>query len=126
MIDSGKRVLSVGQCVPDNATLSAYLNQHFGAQIVGADLPGDALDKLRVGRFDLVLINRKLDADYSDGEEVLKLIKADPALAKTPVMVITNYPEHQESAVKLGAEWGFGKKEYGKAETLERLKKFLG
>ena len=28
--------------------------------------------------FDLVLVNRKLDSDYSDGLEIIKQIKADP------------------------------------------------
>ena len=121
-----RKVLSVGQCEPDSATLAQFLNKHFRVSIDRAALPDEALAKLRSGRHDLVLINRKLDADYSDGAEILKAIKADRELAETPVMIVTNYVEAQQEAVDLGAELGFGKLEYAKPETLERLKQFLG
>ncbi len=32
-----------------------------------------ALAELRGGQFDLVLVNRKLDSDYSDGIEVIRI-----------------------------------------------------
>jgi hypothetical protein len=41
-------------------------------------------------------------------------------------MIITNYADHQDAAVALGAERGFGKLQYGEPETLERLTPFLG
>ena len=41
-------------------------------------------------------------------------------------MLLSNYPEHQDEAVAIGAERGFGKLEYGDPETRERLAKFLG
>jgi CheY-like chemotaxis protein len=72
-----------------------------------------------------VLINRKLDCDYSDGIEILKQLKADDQLQSVPVMLITNLAEHQDAAVAAGAERGFGKLEFEKAETLERLKAVL-
>jgi two-component system chemotaxis response regulator CheY len=68
-----------------------------------------------------VLINRKLDADYSDGIEILKLIKADATVADVPVMIVTNYPEHQDAAIAAGGIRGFGKLEYDRPETKERL-----
>ena len=39
------------------------------------------------------------------------------ALAATPVMLVTNYPEHQQAAVEAGAEPGFGKDVLRSAET---------
>src|SRR6187200_2500690 len=90
-----KRVLDVGNCVPDHAAIRTMLQRNFKADVVQADGPGDALTLLKREPFDLVLVNRKLDQDYSDGLEILKAIKADAALAKTPVMLITNYAEHQ-------------------------------
>lgn len=120
-----KRVLSVGQCVPDQAAISRLLRTHFQPEVATADLAIDALAQLRAGAFDLVLINRKLDADYSDGLEILKAIKADPQLAATPVMLVTNYAEHQEAAVAAGGVPGFGKLEYQRPETLEKLRAYL-
>ncbi len=121
-----RRVLDVGQCVPDHASIRTMLEANFDVEITRAHLPADTLSQLRTGKFDLVLINRKLDEDYSDGIEILKEIKADPKIAATPVMLVTNYADHQAAAVAAGAEYGFGKLEMAQAETLERLGKFLG
>ena len=74
----------------------------------------------------VVALNRKLDADYSDGLEIIKTIKADAKLSAIPCMLITNYADHQDAAVAAGAHRGFGKKELAKPETHERLKAVLG
>lgn len=120
-----KRVLDVGQCAPDHAAIRRLVQGTFGAEVVQADRLDDALAALRRESFDLVLINRKLDVDYSDGIEILRAIKTDSALASTPVMLVTNYPEHQQAAVAAGAEPGFGKAELGLAATREKLGRFL-
>jgi CheY-like chemotaxis protein len=120
------RVLSVGQCAPDHAALASFLRGNFDAQITTADLADEALQALRRQPFDLVLINRKLDADYSDGLEIVKAIKAAPELAAVPVMLITNYQEHQDAAVAAGAVRGFGKLEYGNPQVLQRLREVIG
>lgn len=116
-----KRVLDIGQCGPDHATIRAYLTRNFDCEVVQAHDPADALSKLKAGQFDLALVNRKLDIDYSDGIAVIREIKADPDAARVPVMLITNYPEHQDDAVAAGAVRGFGKLDYEKPETRERL-----
>lgn len=121
-----KRVLDVGQCAPDHAAVRSLLLGHFDCKIVQAHGLDDTLAHLRDGQFDLVLINRKLDRDYSDGIEIIRAIKADPATANVPVMLVTNYPEHQEAAVAAGALRGFGKLEYEDPETRERLAAVLG
>jgi CheY-like chemotaxis protein len=120
-IAMSKRVLSVGQCAPDHATISRYLTKNFNCEITKADDAAEALAQLKAGRFDLVLVNRKLDIDYSDGMEVIRQIKSDPTMSDVPVMLVTNYPEHQEAAIAAGATRGFGKLEYDKPETRERL-----
>ena len=120
-----KRVLDVGQCDPDHGTITRYLTKEFDVEITRTKLPADTLEALREAPFDLVLINRKLDEDYSDGLEILQTIKADPTLSSVPVMMVTNYEEHQDASVKAGGERGFGKLEYEKPETREKLAKFL-
>jgi CheY-like chemotaxis protein len=120
-----KRVLDVGQCGPDHATIRRYLTSHFDSEVLQADGWEDTLAQLKGGRFDLVLVNRKLDADYSDGIEIVRRLKADPATATVPVMLITNYAEHQDAAVAAGALRGFGKLEFDLAETRERLAAIL-
>jgi CheY-like chemotaxis protein len=119
-----KRVLDVGNCGPDFESIRRFLTGHFDCEVVQAHGPEDALPELRQGGFALVLINRKLDRDYTDGIEVVKQIKADDELRNVPVMLITNYSEHQDVAVEIGAERGFGKLELN-SETLARLRPFL-
>jgi CheY-like chemotaxis protein len=116
-----KRVLDVGNCSLDHGSIRGLLERQFRAEVVQAHGPDDALDLLRRERFDLVLVNRKLDADYSDGLEIIKSIKGDKNLAAIPCMLITNYAEHQDTAVAIGAERGFGKKELAQPQTHARL-----
>jgi CheY-like chemotaxis protein len=121
-----KRVLDVGNCVPDFSAISRFLTKNFDCEVLQADKADDALETLRKQPVDLITVNRKLDCDYSDGIDVIRQIKADPELKDIPVMLITNYSEHQDAAMAIGAVRGFGKLEYGRPETLQRLQPILG
>jgi two-component system chemotaxis response regulator CheY len=121
-----KRVLNVGHCVPDHVAIRAYLRRHFDCEVTAADGLDDTLPLLRGGLVDLVLVNRKIDRDYSDGVEVIRFLKANPRTADVPVMLVTNYANHQDEAVAAGALRGFGKIELDNAETLEKLAAVLG
>ncbi|MBI2824571.1 MAG: response regulator [Planctomycetia bacterium] len=120
-----KRILDVGQCRPDHAAIRRLLETRFGAEVVQVHGTSDAISQLRLGPFALVLVNRKLDADYSDGLEVVRAIKADPDLSRVPVMLVSNYAEYQRSAVEAGAVEGFGKAELATPATEEKLARFL-
>ena len=101
------------------------LRQNFAVEVAQTHGPDDTLEQLRGGHFDLVLVNRKLDQDYSDGLDIVRLLKSDPQLAVIPVMLVTNYAEHQAAAVAAGAEIGFGKTSLHAVETRQTLAKFL-
>lgn len=116
-----KKVLDVGNCDPDHATVTAFLTKHFDVEVGRAKLPADTMAQLKAASYDLVVINRKLDEDYTDGIKILKQIKADPATKDVPVMLITNLPEHQDAAIAAGALRGFGKLEYNDPATAERV-----
>lgn len=124
LITMPKRVLDVGQCVPDHAAIRRLLETSFHAVVEQTHALDDTLARLRETPFDLVLVNRKIDIDYSDGLDILKAIKADPQLAEIPVMLVTNYPEHQQTAIAAGAEPGFGKDSLRSPQTVERLAKY--
>jgi len=120
-----KRVLDVGNCVPDHSAIRTMLEKTFAADVLQTHGPADTLALLRKELVDLVLVNRKLDQDYSDGLDIVNTIKADPQLARLPCMIVSNYPDQQQIAVAAGAEYGFGKKELYADTTRERLAKFL-
>lgn len=121
-----KKVLDVGNCDPDHSTITAFLTKHFDVQVGRAKLPADAMTQLKSDSYDLVVINRKLDEDYTDGLEIIRQMKADQATKDVPVMLITNLPEHQETAIAAGALRGFGKLEYNNPATVERVRAVLG
>ena len=121
-----KRVLDVGQCDADHGSISRMLTTNFGdIQIDRSHLLADTMDVVRSQTYDLVLINRLLDRDHSEGTDVLKLMKADESLSSMPVMIVSNFADSQSAAVALGAEQGFGKSALNAPETTEVLSKFL-
>lgn len=120
-----KRVLDIGNCVPDHRAIAMLIASHFDAQVVAADHWQDAQQQLREQTFDLILVNRKLDIDYSDGIEVIRQLKADTNLSAIPVMLITNFAEHQQQAIQEGAVEGFGKQSLRDPATREKLAAFL-
>lgn len=105
-----REVLSVGQCYPDHALLRATIESHFAVRLRRVDTRAQALGLLRAGDPPaLVLVNRKLDADYEDGLLLVRDIRAEARWAAIPVMLVSNYPEAQQAAVAAGAAPGFGK-----------------
>lgn len=123
---TSRTVLSVGQCRPDHAAISHFLTSNFDVAVLTADLHDDAMETLERHSVHLVLINRKLDADYSDGMEILRSIRENSQYGSVPVMLVSNFPEWQEKAVASGAVHGFGKAELHLPETVERVRSALG
>ncbi|MBK8913514.1 MAG: response regulator [Phycisphaerales bacterium] len=114
-------VLDVGNCDPDHAAIRAMLTRHFRAEVRRVMFVEEALAALQEREFALVLVNRRIFADDSDGMELIRRMKADPALAALPVMLVSNYPDAQAAAVAAGAEPGFGKAALNAPQTLARI-----
>ena len=122
---SAKRVLSVGNCMADQWSLSRTLQDSFGAEVVAADTPAQALDRMRREQFDLVVVNRVFDRDGSSGLDLIRQVKGDKELNQVPIMLISNYTDAQTQAVQAGAEPGFGKSSLGQPQMLDRVRDFL-
>ena len=120
-----KTVLDIGNCDPDHHAIQRMLTGQYDVVVLRSHQLSDALQVLSQKKVDLILINRKLDIDYSDGIDILRHLKQDEACKSIPAMIITNYPEQQLAAVAEGAEYGFGKLEYAQPSTHERLSRFL-
>lgn len=120
-----KRVLDVGNCVPDHASIRGFLQKHFQAEVAQAHDAVGAIAALEARTADLVLVNRKLDQDSSDGLDVIRALKADSRFQTIPMMLITNYPEYQDQAVAEGCVRGFGKLDLRKPETAAQLAPYL-
>jgi len=118
-------ILSIGQCGFDHGRISETLRHAIGAEVVGADSFDEARALFERRPADLILVNRKLDLDGSDGLEIIRELRAGPTTSSVPVMLVSNYPEYQAQAVALGAVEGFGKAELGHPETEEKIRAAL-
>lgn len=119
------RVLDVGNCDPDHGSIKWVIESEFDARVDRVMFVPDALQRLRETAYDLVLVNRLIFEDQSDGMELVRAAQADATLRTTPVMLVSNYPEAQQAAVAAGAAPGFGKARLGKPDMLAAVEKFL-
>ena len=122
---SQARVLSVGQCGYDHGQVTRFLRDAFSARAESADTAMGALAALRSGGYSLVMVNRVLDADGTSGLDLIRAIKADPALAPIPTLLVSNYADAQDQAAALGAIPGFGKSDLGRPKAREVLAPLL-
>jgi two-component system chemotaxis response regulator CheY len=123
---AAKKVLSLGQCGADHASIAAVLRRHFDAELVSADSLAEVQALLGIEPYDLILVNRVLDRDHSSGLNCIAALQEDQSLAQVPVMLVSNLPDAQAEAVALGARPGFGKAALGAAATLGQLRAVLG
>lgn len=119
------RVLDVGNCDPDHAMIRGMLTEHFDVDVDRVMFVEEAVGRMRERSYDLVLFNRLIFADGSDGSELLRRAQSDPALRQVPIMMISNYPEAQAGAVAAGGRPGFGKRAIRSPETVGLLAGYL-
>ncbi|MCH7813385.1 MAG: hypothetical protein IID40_05125 [Planctomycetes bacterium] len=118
------RVLDVGNCDPDHTNIRALLEDNFAVGIDRVMFVNEALAKLTDRAYSLVLVNRLIFDDGSDGGRLIREMQAGDR-REVPVMLISNYAEAQEKAVSDGAVRGFGKAVLDDPATVELLAAFL-
>lgn len=119
------RILVVGNCDPDFASLRSMLEHNFDVQISRAMFVDEACEILERVSFDLVVVNRRIFADDSDGAQLIDRMIASREWAATPVMLISNFPDAQQDAVRRGARSGFGKSALNDPATIQKLAELL-
>lgn len=118
-------VLDVGNCDPDHGMIQQMLRENFDIRIDRVMFVDDALARMRENRYDIVLFNRLIFENGTEGIELLKKAKADPALQSVPIMMISNFEEAQAASVAAGGEPGFGKKSVFADATIQMLSRYL-
>lgn len=118
-----KRILSVGNCAADHASLTWTVRQNLNAEVTPAASTDEALAKLNAARFNLVLVNRIFDRDGTSGLGFIEMLRQTHG--DLPVMLISNYADAQDEAVRLGAVRGFGKAALTDEATLDLLRSAL-
>jgi response regulator RpfG family c-di-GMP phosphodiesterase len=120
-----RKVLDVGQCNPDHSRISKFLKREFDVEVQRAYSFDEAVKSALDTPFDLILINRILDADGTAGMAILHELKSQPSTADVPVMIVSNYQDAQDTAVESGAVRGFGKSELNNPATKDSLAEYL-
>ncbi len=116
-----KRVLDVGQCGIDHPRIKQMIEANFDASVDRAHTAREALGLAERTSYDLIMVNRLLDADGDSGLDLIRSLMKHSATSSAPVMLISNYPDVQHEAIQAGAVQGFGKDAINSAETKEVL-----
>lgn len=117
-----RRILSVGQCSFDHGNLTRAFREHFRAELVSTPDAQSAIKDFASGGYDLVLINRLFDEDGDSGLDFLKKHIGVFQKAGIPVMLVSNFPDAQADAVRIGAQSGIGKSSLGSPAYIKAVK----
>ena len=120
-----KNVLIVGHCDLDNPQITSLIEKNFSAKVTRVKLLKKTIGYLEKQEYDLVIINRVGAFDQEGGLELIKEIKKDGRF-NTPLMMVTNFNDQMDEAIKCGAVAGYGKDKLYDEETVELLSKYLG
>jgi DNA-binding response OmpR family regulator len=119
-----KTILDVGQCGYDGPRMMQMLESKVGVLVDTADSLQEAASKLSANRYDLVLVNRELAFEGTEGLELIRAMKK--AGDTTPVMLVSDRPDAQQQAQACGAIHGFGKSKLADSHTIALIKKAIG
>ncbi len=87
------KILIVDDCQTTRKLLSLYLKLK-GFEVVTAENGLDAVEKLGTNSINLVLTD--LNMPYMDGIELVRTLRADPATAALPVIMVTTEADQEE------------------------------
>jgi CheY-like chemotaxis protein len=119
-----KNVLIIGHCDLDNPQITLLIEKTFSAKTTRLKMSKKAVECLEKQDYDLVIINRIGAFDQDSGLELIKAIKQDGRF-KMPLMMVTNYKDQMEEAIKCGAVPGYGKDRLHDKDTIELLSQYL-
>lgn len=120
---SDKRILIVEDESDIRELISYNLAKH-GFQTGDAGSGSEALEKIRLERYDLILLDLMLPG--LDGIELCKILKADPKFSDIPVIMLTARSEEIDKVLgfELGAD-DYVTKPFSPRELLARIKAVL-
>lgn len=113
------RIGLVGHCRPDTFAITGAVKDALGdVEFVSIDSDADL-----VGDFDLLLVNRVLFGAFADESGIRLIEDLSPARR---CMLVSNFAEAHEEAVRAGGLSGFGKAELRSEKMKSALRAALG
>jgi DNA-binding NtrC family response regulator len=117
-------VILVGHCGVDGPRLQREISSRIpDADVIRVNSTADLRQTLDAGA-DLFLVNREPVGFDEDGLDLIRDIREEHPEAK--VMLVSDYPDAQEAAVREGALPGFGKSEMGSESLTDTVRQALG
>ena len=120
-----KNVLIVGHCDLDHPQITSLIKKNFTANVTRLKQLKETIGYLEKYDYDLVIINRMGAFDQESGLELITEI-IQKGHFNVPLMMVTNYKDQMDIAIKIGAVPGYGKDKLYDIETIELLSKYLG
>jgi putative two-component system response regulator len=123
-LTKGRKIMMVDDEALNIAVVAEFLKAGGYHDLVSTDDPTQALSLASRERPDAILLD--LHMPHLSGFEILKLIRADPALAWVPVLILTSSTDHDQKllALELGAT-DFLQKPLHYGELMARLRNIL-
>lgn len=120
-----KHVVLVGHCSPDSSHLTMALRSAVPQAKITRVVDDAGVDRVLKEGADLLLVNRAMEHGYSEaiGTDYIRKLKGTHPSVK--MMLVSNFADAQEAAVKEGALPGFGKGNLMTDETKRRLQDAL-
>jgi DNA-binding NarL/FixJ family response regulator len=116
-------VVLVGHCGVDGPRLQSQLSRLPDVTVTRVNTPADLERSCREGHADLLLVNREPVGFDEEGIDIVRQVANN--YPNTKVMLVSDYAEAQDEAVRAGALQGFGKALMGSEELGERVRAAL-
>jgi two-component system chemotaxis sensor kinase CheA len=116
--------------VVEDSVTSRLLLKHIlegaGCSVDTAEDGLDALSRLRAGRYDVVVSD--VEMPNMDGLALTASIRANPATAELPVILVTSLqtPEQREAGLRAGADAYFTKGSFDQDRLLATVRRVAG
>lgn len=118
------RILLVDDSITTR-TLSKNILTKLGYMVETSSNPIEALEKLRVNHFDLIISD--LEMPEIDGFEFLQILKTDEMFSEIPVVIVSSLIQdvNKKRAFELGAKNYFVKSSFNQEEFQDSISKLL-
>jgi hypothetical protein len=119
------KIALVGHCGVDGPRIEAQIQSIVDAADVCSCNDADALNRVCDEGVDLLLFNRELGFGFDDGQGVDLMADVHESHPDVKMMLISDYPDAQAAARKVGALPGFGKADLGTSKVEKALRDAL-
>ncbi|MEZ6243435.1 MAG: hypothetical protein R3B57_10370 [Phycisphaerales bacterium] len=122
--DEARAIVLVGHCRPDAWMLASMVRRAAPEWRVEMASSDEELRRL-LDEADLLLVNRQLDGLFEDDSGIALIERFAGDKDAPAIMLVSNFPDAHEAALKAGAIEGFGKRDLNSPRVAELVRAAL-